>query len=344
MGHVEPRARNGWSARRGAVLGLSFAVMVGLCVPLFLDIRSAQNSEEHPPWLAIAGIFTVALLWVLLLAEALYYFLRRRGAGIGPIYSAKETSASLTVFAIQQLVGGLLLVAALAYLGFLYTVTPISLPSWIDGVLPAQPWGVIVSTLILFIGIDFLFYVYHRANHRVEILWANHSVHHSSEEMNISVTARNSPFDIAGEFVCYGVMALLGFNPIAIVLMRTFIFLFQVPIHTQLVGRGPRWYEFVFNSPSHHRVHHGSQAQYLDRNYGAALIIWDRLFGTFAAEADVPRYGLTHNIGTHNPLRIEVAEWPRLWRKLRASRTWPERVASVVKPPGWSPEPARDAS
>jgi len=341
MGGAEARGTDGGARRRAAILGLSFAVLVGLALPLILDIRAAQHSPESPPWSALAGIFTIILLWVLLSAEALYVRLRRRDAGAGPIYTAKETSASLTVFAIQQVVGGLLLIAALAYLTFLYEVTPIHLPSTINDALASGPWGVIVNTLILFLGVDLLFYLYHRANHRVEILWANHSVHHSSEELNIAVTARNSPFDIAGEFVCYGVMALLGFNPIAILLMRTFIFLFQVPIHTQLVGKGPRWFEFIFNSPSHHRVHHGSNDKYRDRNYGAALIIWDRMFGSFVDEDEVPRYGLVHNIDTHNPLRIEISEWPRLWRKLRNAGTWTERLSSVVKPPGWSPAAAR---
>lgn len=333
----------GWSSRRGAVLGLSFAVLVGFALPLILNVRAARESAESPPWIAIAGIFTVLLLWLLLLIEALYVRARPRDPDAAPIYTAKETSASLTIFAIQQVVGGLLLIAAVAYLTYLYEITPISIPSALGDALPA-PWGVVLSTVILFVGVDLLFYLYHRASHRVEILWANHSVHHSSEEMNISVTARNSPLDIAGEFVFYGVMALLGFSPIAILLMRTFLFVFQVPIHTQIFGKGPRWYEFVFNSPSHHRVHHGSNDRYLDRNYGAALIIWDRMFGTFVDEAELPRYGLTHNIGTHNPLRIEIAEWPRLWHKLRQSRSWSERLASVVKPPGWSPEPVRDTN
>lgn len=334
----------GGAARRSAFVVLACAVVVGLAVPLILDVRAAQHTTESPPWGAISGIFSVLLLWVLLLGESLLVRVRPPKVGTGPIATAKETSASLTVFGIQQVLDALLLIAAVAYLALLYDVTPVHLPQVIEDAMRSQFWGVVVNTLILFLGVDLLFYLYHRASHRIELLWANHSVHHSSEEMNIAVTARNSPLDVAGEFVGYGVMALLGFSPIAILLMRTFIFVFQVPIHTRLVSKGPRWYEFVFNSPSHHRVHHGAQAQYLDRNYGGALIIWDRMFGTYVDESEAPRFGLTRNIGTHNPLRIEIAEWQRLWHRVRHGRTLSERLACVFMPPGWSPRAAQEVN
>ena len=118
--------------------------------------------------------------------------------------------------------------------------------------------------------------------------------------------------------------------------------LYQFTLHTEAIDKYPRPIELFFNTPSHHRVHHGSQEQYLDRNYGGILIIWDRLFGTFEPEGERVRYGLTKNIETFNPLRVAYHEWAAIWRDVRASRTWRERLGYMFAGPGWQPATAPD--
>ena len=133
---------------------------------------------------------------------------------------------------------------------------------------------------------------------------------------------------------------MLGFAPWMIFLAISWNLLYQFWIHTEKIGRMPRWYEAIFNTPSHHRVHHGSNEQYLDRNYAGIMIVWDRLFGTFEPEGERVRYGLTANIGTFNPLRVAFHEWVAVWRDVRGAANWRARLGYMFKGPGWGPPPA----
>jgi sterol desaturase/sphingolipid hydroxylase (fatty acid hydroxylase superfamily) len=188
---------------------------------------------------------------------------------------------------------------------------------------------------------DFIYYWYHRTHHEVRVLWASHVPHHSSQRYNLSTALRQSwtPFT-ALPFALP--LPLLGFDPALIVTVHSLNLLYQFWIHTETIGRlGPL--EWVLNTPSHHRVHHASNARYIDRNYGGILIVWDRLFGTFEPEADEEPvvYGLTKNIGTRNPLRIAFHEWAAVLRD--AARAPSLRVAfgHLLQPPGWRPVLAR---
>jgi sterol desaturase/sphingolipid hydroxylase (fatty acid hydroxylase superfamily) len=168
-------------------------------------------------------------------------------------------------------------------------------------------------------------------------------VHHSSQRYNLSTALRQT---WTGEYTVlfFLPVALLGV-PVEIVLACWSInLLYQFWIHTEAIDKLWRPVELVFNTPSHHRVHHGSQSQYLDRNYAGVLIIWDRLFGTFEPEGEPVVYGLTKNITTYNPLRVATHEYVALWRDLRTASSWRHRAGHLLHGPGWAPTPdaARD--
>lgn len=190
---------------------------------------------------------------------------------------------------------------------------------------------------LLFVAEDVSYYGFHRASHGSRYLWASHVVHHSSERYNLSTALRQTwTGNLSGAFVFWLWLPLVGFPPLAVLLMQSLSLIYQFGIHTEAVGRGPRWAEFVFNTPSHHRVHHGSDAKYLDRNHGGVLILWDRLFGTFQAEEEHPTYGLTTNVGTFHPVRLAFHEWGALARDAaRPGLTVRQRLAYVFGPPGY---------
>lgn len=163
---------------------------------------------------------------------------------------------------------------------------------------------------------DFCYYWFHRAHHEVRCLWAAHVNHHSSRRFNLAVALRQSWTTPLTGFVFWLPLALVGFAPWMILTAQAISLLYQFWIHTEAVrSLGPL--ERVLNTPSHHRVHHGANRRYLDRNYGGILIIWDRLFGTFEPEREPARYGLVHDIDTYNPLRIAFHEWAAMLRELR---------------------------
>jgi len=199
----------------------------------------------------------------------------------------------------------------------------------LDARTPA-PW------ILSFVAVDFLYYWWHRASHRVNVLWAAHVVHHQSEDFNLAVALRQA---IATSFTTlpfYLPMAFLGVPPIVYATMVAVSTLYQFWIHTELVGKlGPL--EWVLNTPSHHRVHHAVNPQYLDRNYGAALIVWDRLFGTFEEEREAPVYGTVKPFQSFNAVWAQVAYFGELWKKAAAFPRLRDRLRLWVMPPPWIP-------
>jgi sterol desaturase/sphingolipid hydroxylase (fatty acid hydroxylase superfamily) len=182
---------------------------------------------------------------------------------------------------------------------------------------------------------DFIYYWNHRFMHTSRYMWAIHVVHHSSERYNLSTALRQPVADAFGTFVPYGAMALVGFQPALIASARGINLLYQYWIHTDTIrALGP--FEEVLNTPSHHRVHHGSNPQYLDRNHGSILIIWDRLFGTFEREDEPVVYGLTKNIETFDPVRIMTHEHADMLHDVAESTTWRDRLSFVLRGPGWA--------
>ncbi|HUX73610.1 MAG TPA: sterol desaturase family protein [Steroidobacteraceae bacterium] len=199
---------------------------------------------------------------------------------------------------------------------------------------PASPW----AWASIFVLDDFIYYWFHRISHECRFWWAAHVNHHSSQEYNLSTAVRQSWTSvIVGTWTPWIPLAILGFPPAMILAEQGFNLFYQFWIHTESIRRMPAWFEYLFNTPSHHRVHHAANPPYLDRNYGGVLIVWDRLFGTFAAEraAEPARYGIVENIRTFNPIRIAFHEWLAIFRDLCAARSLRETAGVVFGPPGW---------
>jgi sterol desaturase/sphingolipid hydroxylase (fatty acid hydroxylase superfamily) len=239
-------------------------------------------------------------------------------------YTAKDTATSLTMgigSIVCNLGWGLATVAAVA------------------GIHTLSPWRIgssAASWIVLFVAYDFCYYWEHRANHRVRILWASHVVHHSSRHYNLS-TALRQTWTGVGSTIFILPLALVGFPPYMIFATGSLNLLYQFWIHTERIGKMWRPVELVMNTPSHHRVHHGSNQGYLDKNYGGVFIVFDRLFRSFEPEGEPVEYGLTKNIGTFNPLRVAVHEYGAIARDVRGAAGWRARFGYVLRGPGWSP-------
>lgn len=176
----------------------------------------------------------------------------------------------------------------------------------------------------------------HRIEHERRILWAGHSVHHSSEDYNLTVGYRLAWVSSLYEWIFLIPMVLLGFNPFQAIICLVLVAQYQHWIHTERIHK-LGWLDDVFNTPSVHRVHHGSNQQYLDKNYGGVLIIWDKLFGTFQREDDPVTYGLTENIETNNPVAINFVEYRNILRDMRQCRTWKDKLWICLGRLSWRP-------
>ncbi|MBI4883809.1 MAG: sterol desaturase family protein [Actinobacteria bacterium] len=188
------------------------------------------------------------------------------------------------------------------------------------------------------VGWDLIYYWNHRLMHEVRALWAIHVPHHSSEHYNLSTALRQPAADAFGVFVPYGALARLGVRPKLIETSRALNLIYQYWIHTDTIRRIPV-IEPTLNTPSHHRVHHGSNKRYLDRNHGGILIIWDKLFGTFQRELPVEDpvvYGLTENIHSYNLAKITTHEYANIFRDVARSANWRDRLGFVLRAPGWA--------
>lgn len=184
---------------------------------------------------------------------------------------------------------------------------------------------------------DFIFYWYHRFAHEIRLFWAAHVNHHSSQYMHFSTALRQSWLELLFKDAFYIPMALLGFHPLMILTLHQLNLIYQFLPHTETVKRLPKWYEFIFNSPAHHRVHHSSEIKYLDKNYAGVLIIWDRLFGTFRDEDEgFPVYGITKNIHTYNLLKITFHEVQAIIQDVKRAPTLKAKLNYIFNAPGWS--------
>jgi sterol desaturase/sphingolipid hydroxylase (fatty acid hydroxylase superfamily) len=194
------------------------------------------------------------------------------------------------------------------------------------------------SFILLFFADDFSYYWFHRISHESRIFWASHVVHHSSKHYNLSTALRQTWSGSFYSFVFWLWLPLLGFHPAMILLQMSVSLLYQFWIHTETINKLPKWFEAVMNTPSHHRVHHGSNPIYLDRNHAGILIIWDKLFGTFQPELEEEKviYGLVSNIDTFNPIKVAFIEWYYMLKdSLSGRKSISNRIKYLIKPPGW---------
>lgn len=240
-------------------------------------------------------------------------------------YESRDTWASLSMGVGNVIIAGFFKVLVVALWAFLYEHRLFDLPN---------AWW---TWVLLFVAEDFCYYWFHRTSHDVRFFWAAHVNHHSSTHYNLSTALRQSwttPFTGVPFWL---VLPLLGFSPAMILVQQAISLLYQYWLHTESIRTlGP--FELVFNTPSHHRVHHGRNARYLDRNHGGILIVWDRLFGTFEPEIETPDYGLTKNLETFNPIRIAFHEWVAIARDAAKARSVRDALGFVFGPPGWAPD------
>ncbi len=190
--------------------------------------------------------------------------------------------------------------------------------------------------IVLFIGVDFCYYWFHRMSHQVNALWAAHIVHHQSEEYNLTVALRQSWFQSWFSWVFYLPLALIGFDPLMFVTLSAFNTLYQFWIHTRAI-KSMGFLEHILNTPSHHRVHHGSNPKYIDKNHAGSLIIWDKMFGTFQKEEEEVYYGITTPLASWNPVWANVHYWAELWQTAKNTKRFSEKIKVFIKPPGWFP-------
>ncbi|MDC8993562.1 sterol desaturase family protein [Mycobacterium marinum] len=265
---------------------------------------------------------------VLVGLDFLSYRLGKQRNRSRPSVSARDTAANLSVYALARLTRSVGSVTAVPLVLIASALTPIHLPT-------AQ-WWTWACALVL---TDLAYYGRHRMTHRIRVFWAAHHVHHSSQYLNLS-TGMRTPWLVPGwlfiSAVVYVPLALIGFPVWMIFACHAIVLFYQFPIHTERINRLPRPIEYLFNTPSHHRVHHGANNPYLNKNYGGILIVWDRLFGSYAEEDEPVQYGLQQNIATHNPIKLNYHEFVAMLSDVGRAKTWRGRVGYLLRPPGWS--------
>ena len=263
---------------------------------------------------------------ILLVAEVIVTAIQQKD-----YYDAKDTASSLAMGIGNVIVGfvGKLIVFGTYSLVYQFRLFTVDMTQW---------W----TWVILFFADDFSYYWFHRISPSSRYFWASHVVHHSSMKYNLGTALRQTwTGNISGAFIFWIWLPLIGFSPVAVMTMQAISLLYQFWIHTEHINKFPAPIEYIFNTPSHHRVHHGSDLNYLDKNHAGVLIIWDRLFGTFELEHNRPTYGLTTNVGSHNPVRIAFHEWIAIGQDVRRAGSFRAAMGYVFGPPGWSHDGSR---
>ncbi len=240
-------------------------------------------------------------------------------------FEVRDTRTNVLMGLGSLVVNGSARIGALIGYAALYELTPLRLNP--------HRWYTWVLALLI---VDLIWYSYHRASHRVRLMWAGHQAHHNSLRFNYSTAVRQK-WNPWFELLFWVPLPLIGIPPWMIFTSFSVNLIFQFFVHTERVDRLAKPVEFLFNTPSHHRVHHASDKDYLDKNYAGILIIWDRMFGTYAEETHRPTYGLTTNIDSYNPFRLQYFEYGAIVRDLRRAGSWSERFGYLFGPPGWRP-------
>ena len=238
----------------------------------------------------------------------------------------KDTGANIVIFIINQLLEN----TVYGILGILFLI-PISWLTPFD-----IPFNVYTWVLAVIVA-DLSYYWIHRLEHQHRILWAGHSVHHSSEDYNLSISLRLSFVEGLYHWIFLIPMVLIGFSPFMTIVSMIIVLEYQTWIHTEKITK-LGWLDEVFNTPSVHRVHHGSNKDYLDKNYGGILMIWDKMFGTFQREKEKVVYGLTKNIKTNNPITINFIEYKNIWNDVKKCRNWKDRLKIIFGGLTWRPD------
>jgi sterol desaturase/sphingolipid hydroxylase (fatty acid hydroxylase superfamily) len=275
-------------------------------------------------------VFWAIPVFVLLIVLEMLWARRRNPVA----YEPRDTLASLAMGLGSTMANALTAGLVLAMATWLYQFRPVSL-GW--------AWWVWIGAFVLD---DFNYYWVHRTGHRVRWFWASHVNHHSSQHYNLSTALRQTWTGFPALSFAFRIWpALLGIHPAMLATVAGINLVYQFWIHTEAIRRMPRWFEAVFNTPSHHRVHHATNPRYLDRNYAGTLIVWDRLFGTFERERDEepPHYGIVRQLGSFNLLWTAFHEWIGIARDLWTA-PWRHKLDYLLRPPGWSHDGSRESS
>lgn len=244
-------------------------------------------------------------------------------------YHGKDTRVSMLMMVFSAIVEFIPKILAFIAFFYLYEMSPLK------GIVQRQWW----AWILLLLADDFAYYWFHRLNHEVRLFWAGHVPHHSSVHMNLGTALRQGVGERIHKFFFWMWIPLLGFDPLMMFTMMGISLIYQFFVHTELVDKLPKPIELIFNTPSHHRVHHASNIRYLDCNHAGILIIWDRIFGTFSEELkeiDKPVYGLTVNIETFNPVKVATHEYAAIWKDVKRADTWSDKLNYIFNSPGWT--------
>lgn len=221
-----------------------------------------------------------------------------------------------------------------------------ALALWVAQFQPVEIGYVWWAWPLCFLLDDLAYYVFHRSAHRIRWFWASHVIHHTSQHYNLSTALRQTWTGFISLSFIFRLPLFLFFPPAMVFFCAGINLVYQFWIHTEMIGRFPRWFEAVMNTPSHHRVHHATNPRYLDRNYAGVFIIWDRMFGTFTPEidADRPRYGIIKNLGSFNLLWAAFHEWIGIAKDVVSAPGLRNKLNYMIRPPGWSHDGSRDTS
>lgn len=249
------------------------------------------------------------------------------------LYRLPDAIANLSCGITSQLSGLFLKIFAIGIYQVLFE--NFAFFSWNLQTMPAG--GKVLYWLVLFLLVDLAYYWAHRMSHEINLFWGGHVVHHQSEEYNLSVALRQSSLQVVWTFAFSLPIAFLGFDTLHFALVSALNTLYQFWIHTETIGK-MGWFEYVFNTPSHHRVHHGRDPKYIDKNHAGSLIIWDKMFGTFQPEEEKPTYGITKPINSWNPVFANVSHYVEMAHDLKRIPKWYDKFRYLFKKPGWLPD------
>jgi sterol desaturase/sphingolipid hydroxylase (fatty acid hydroxylase superfamily) len=266
----------------------------------------------------VIGIISV-IFYILTIIETIYDVSTTRRTGW------QQTLANVTIEIGNRVLDNTI-IGAIFLIGFLVT------EQFAFSEIPVNWW----TWMLVIICVDFTYYWMHRVEHEVRILWAGHSVHHSSQEYNLSTALRLSWVESLYEWMFFIPLLLVGFDAIQILASLLIVVVYQTWIHTEKIGR-LGWLEGILNTPSVHRVHHAINATYIDKNYGGMLIVWDRLFGTYQCETETPIYGITRQLDSANPLVINFQEFGSVYKDVMQTKGAFNKVSYAFQRPGWKP-------
>jgi sterol desaturase/sphingolipid hydroxylase (fatty acid hydroxylase superfamily) len=286
-----------------------------------MELDSALSQLSNDRFTAVA----LPLFFLAIVLEALISWRGQRD-----LYAARDFLTSVSMLVLSSVIDFAPKIAAFVVFFHLHEWSPMR------DVVQRQPW----AWVVLFFLDDLIYYCFHRANHEVRLFWAGHVPHHSSIKLNFGTALRQGVGERLHKYWFWLPLPLLGFDPLMIFTMISLNLIYQFWVHTELIGKMPTLIELVFNTPSHHRVHHASNLRYLDCNHAGVLIIWDRLFGTFSEEQidEPPIYGLTKNVNSYNPLRVAAGEYVHLFRDVMNANNMMDRLRFAFLAPGWHPD------